>query len=31
MDVHKIEGITAEELAKAHAADMEVQGRYDVE
>lgn len=31
MDIHKIDGITAEELAKAHAADMEVQGRYDVE
>ncbi|MEO6172505.1 MAG: DUF4242 domain-containing protein, partial [Arenimonas sp.] len=31
MDVHQIEGITAEELAKAHAADMEVQGHYDVE
>lgn len=31
MDVHKIDGITAEELAKAHMADIEVQGRYDVE
>lgn len=31
MDVHKIEGITVEDIAKAHAADMEVQGRYDVE
>lgn len=31
MDIHKFEGITAEELAKAHAADMEVQGQYDVE
>lgn len=31
MDVHVMEGITAEEIAKAHAADMLVQGQYDVE
>lgn len=31
MDIHTIDGITAEDIAKAHMADMEVQGRYDVE
>ena len=31
MDVHVMEGITAEDIAKAHAADMLVQGQYDVE
>jgi len=31
MDIHKIEGVTAEDLAKAHAADLEVQGQHGVE
>jgi len=31
MDIHKCEGACAEDVAKAHMADMEVQGRYDVE
>jgi class 3 adenylate cyclase len=31
MDIHKIEGVTAEDLAKAHAADVEVQRQYSVE
>ena len=31
IDVHVMEGITAEDIAKAHAADMLVQGQYDVE
>jgi hypothetical protein len=32
MDVHQSlpEGATAEDVAKAHAADLEVQGRYGV-
>jgi len=31
MDIHKFEGVTAQDIAKAHAADLAVQGRYDVE
>ena len=31
MDIHTIEGVTPEALAKAHAADVEVQGNFDVE
>ncbi len=31
MDIHNIQGATAEQLEKAHAADLEVQGKYDVE
>src|SRR6476660_9747192 len=31
MDIHKFEGVTAEDIAKAHAADLAVQGRHDVE
>jgi class 3 adenylate cyclase len=31
MDIHKFQGATAEQIAKAHAADLAVQGRYDVE
>jgi class 3 adenylate cyclase len=30
MDIHEVQGSTAEELAQAHAADLEVQGKYDV-
>jgi len=31
MDVHeKVEGLTAEAVGQAHARDLEVQGRYDV-
>ena len=31
MDVHDhIEGLTAEAVAKAHEADLKVQGKYDV-
>ena len=31
MDIHEIEGATAEAVAKAHAADMQVQKKYGVE
>ncbi len=31
MDIHEIHGLTAEQLTKAHAADLNVQGKYDVE
>jgi len=31
MDIHEIEGATAEAVAKAHAADMAVQKKYGVE
>ena len=31
MDIHKVQGATAEQLERAHAADVEVQGKYDVE
>ena len=30
MDIHQLDGITAEEVAKAHAADLEVQDKYGV-
>src|SRR5262245_15966902 len=31
MDIHEIQGATAEAVAKAHAADMQVQKKYGVE
>ena len=31
MDIHTVDGATAEDVAKAHLADMEVQSRYNVE
>jgi hypothetical protein len=31
MDIHDIHGATAEEVAKAHAADLETQRKYGVE
>ena len=31
MDIHEVKGATAEDVAKAHEADMKVQGRYGVE
>ena len=31
MDIHTVEGATANDVAKAHMADMKVQGRHDVE
>jgi class 3 adenylate cyclase len=31
MDIHSCEGAHAEDVAKAHTADMEVQGHHDVE
>src|SRR6478736_1404380 len=31
MDIHTIEGLTVEALAKAHAADVAMQGDYGVE
>jgi len=31
MDIHTIEGVTPDALAKAHAADVEVQGQFGVE
>jgi class 3 adenylate cyclase len=30
MDIHELHGVTAEEVAKAHAADLEVQQKYGV-
>ena len=31
MDIHEIKGATADAVAKAHEADMKVQGKYGVE
>lgn len=31
MDIHEIHGVTAEDVAKAHLADVNVQGKYGVE
>jgi class 3 adenylate cyclase len=31
MDIHTVDGVTAEDVAKAHFKDMEVQGKYNVE
>jgi class 3 adenylate cyclase len=31
MDIHNLQGTTAEQLAKAHGADLEVQGKYHVQ
>ena len=31
MDIHELEGVTAEDVAKAHAKDMEIQRKYGVE
>ncbi len=31
MDIHNLQGATAEEIAKAHAADLELQRKYHVE
>ena len=31
MDIHEVKGATAEDLAKAHAADVHVQGKHGVE
>ena len=31
MDIHEAQGVTAEDVAKAHLADMKVQGKYGVE
>ncbi|HEV3109844.1 MAG TPA: nickel-binding protein [Candidatus Binataceae bacterium] len=31
MDIHNLQGATVEEIAKAHAADLEVQGKYHVQ
>src|SRR4051812_44411961 len=31
MDIHEVKGATAEDVAKAHDADMAVQGRYGVQ
>jgi len=31
MDIHTVDGATAQEVANAHMADIDVQGRYDVE
>jgi hypothetical protein len=30
MDVHSLEGVKAGDVEKAHAADLQVQGEYDV-
>ena len=31
MDIHNLQGATAEQIAQAHAADLEVQEKYHVE
>jgi len=31
MDIHRIEGVTAQAAAQAHAADLQTQGRYGVD
>ncbi len=31
MDIHELSEVTAEDVAKAHAKDMEVQRKYGVE
>lgn len=31
MDIHEMPGVTRDDLAKAHAADMKIQGEYGVE
>ena len=31
MDIHEMKGATRDDLAKAHAADMKIQGQYGVE
>jgi Protein of unknown function (DUF4242) len=31
MDIHEIEGATADDLARAHAADVQIQEQYGVE
>lgn len=31
MDIHNLQGATAEQIAKAHAADLELQGKYQVQ
>ena len=31
MDIHRIEGVTAEAAAQAHAADLHTEGRYGVD
>jgi class 3 adenylate cyclase len=31
MDIHEVDGASAEDLARAHAADVKVQGQYGVE
>ncbi len=31
MDIHRIEGVTAEAAAQAHAADLQTQDRYGVD
>src|SRR5690348_4107160 len=31
MDIHEVQGATAEDVAKAHVADVKTQGKYGVE
>ena len=31
MDIHEVKGASADDVARAHIADMQVQGRYGVE
>lgn len=31
IDIHELDGVTAEEVAKAHLADLEAQGKYGVQ
>jgi hypothetical protein len=30
LDVHNLDGVTADDVAKAHIADLQNQGKYDV-
>ena len=30
LDVHRIDGVTADDVAKAHVADLQTQGKHDV-
>jgi len=31
MDIHNLDGVTADAAAQAHAADLQAQGKHDVE
>ena len=31
MDIHNLDGVTADAAAQAHAADLQAQGKHDVD